>query len=156
MRSSIPIHNISVRNSRAYRHPRRQRFRRTDDVRFHTPVLNPEPASSPPHPSLHLIINHQDPILIQQLSQPVEVLWRRNHVSTLSLNRLDEHRRDILRWKVLVQNLFLDKIDTVHITLRISHLERASVTISKGNMGVARNHWEEVPTLDGLARRESQ
>src|SRR5438552_7622380 len=114
-------------------------------------MLNAEPSPCPSHPSLDLVIHHQDPILVKHLLQPLEIVVRRNNISALALDRLDEHRRNILWRQILVKDLFLDKIDTVHPALRIRQLERTTVTVSKGNMRVPRNHGEEVSTQVGLA-----
>src|SRR2546422_1064478 len=156
MGPSVPVHEIRVRNRRANRHTRRQRLRRAENIGFHAPVFNPEPAPSPSHPGLHLIVDHQDSILVQQFSEPLEIFRRRYNIAALSLDRFDEECGDIFRWKILVKDLFLDEIDAVHVTLGIGHFERASVAVGEGNVGVAWNHWEEVSTLDGLACCEAQ
>ena len=119
-------------------------------------MLDSEPASSPSHSSLHFIIDHQNPILVQQLSQPLEVFLWRNNIPTLSLDRFDEEGRNILRWKILVQNLLLDKIDTVHITLRIGHVERAPVAVREWDVRIPWNHREEMSPLNRLARGKTQ
>src|SRR2546427_2024509 len=119
-------------------------------------MLDSEPASSPSHPSLHLIIDHQNPILVQQLPQPLEIFWRRNNVSALSLNGFDEERRNILRRQILVYDLLLYEVDTVHVAFWVSHLERASVAVREGNVSVTWNHRKEVSALHRLARGKTQ
>src|SRR3989442_12379124 len=104
-------------------------------------MLDSEPASSPSHPSLHLIIDHENPILVQQLPQPLEIFWRRNNVSALALDGFYEERRNIFRREILGQDLLLNKVDTVHFSFPISHLEWTSVTVRKGRVSIAAKHW---------------
>src|SRR5437660_12928922 len=119
-------------------------------------MLDSEPASSPSHPSLHLIIDHENSILVQQLSQTLEVFRRRNNISTLSLDRFDEERGNIFRREILVQDLLLYEVNAVHVALGISHLERTPVTVREGNVSVTGNHGEEMPALHRLARGKTQ
>src|SRR2546425_6182853 len=119
-------------------------------------MLDSEPASSPSHPSLHLIIDHQNPILVQQLPQSLEVFWRRNNVSALALDGFDEEGGNIFGREILVQDLLLNKVDTIHIAFRISHLEWASVAVGEGNMSIAWYHRKEVSPLHRLARGKTQ
>src|SRR5207245_5930210 len=118
MRTTLPIHQIRVCNSRTDRHTRSQRLRRTENIRLYAPVLDPEPASSPTHPSLHLIVHHKNTILVQELSQSLEVFRRRNNISPLSLNGFDEEGGNVFRREILVQDLFLNEVHAVHVPLR--------------------------------------
>src|SRR6266487_4026233 len=156
VRPTLPVHQLLLRNGRADRKTRSQRLRRADNIRLHTPVLNPKPAPRPAHTRLDLIIHHHNPILVQQLLQPHKIIVRRDNIAPLALDRLYEHCRHILGRQVLVQDLFLDEVDTVHATLGIAKLERTTVTVSKRHVSIARDHREEVPPLVRLASRQTQ
>src|SRR5207245_10390670 len=123
---------------------------------LYVPVTDSAPAFIPTHPSLHLIVNHKNSILVQQLSQPLEVFRRRNNVSTLSLNGFDKERGNIFRREILVQDLFLYEVDAVHVALWVSHLERPPIAVREWNVSVAGNHREEVSPLHRLARGTTQ
>src|SRR5947199_146227 len=152
----LPVSKLLRRNGRADRKTRSQRLRRTDNIRLHTPVLNPKPAPRPAHTRLDLIIHHHNPILVQQLFQSQKIIVGRYNIAPLALDRLYKHRRHILGRQILVQDLFLDEVDTVHATLGIAKLERTTVTVSNRNMTITRDHREEVPPLVRLTSRQTQ
>src|ERR1700687_5826309 len=74
---------------RAQREPRRQRFCKRDDIRFHAIVLECEHLARAPQTTLDLIKDQQRAALLRQVASGLEKLAADRMNATFALYRLD-------------------------------------------------------------------
>ncbi len=79
------------RQHRTQRQTASQRFGQGHDVGLHAELFVAEKLPRPPHASLHLIENQQQPALIADFAQTEHINLVRDYDSALGLNRLNEN-----------------------------------------------------------------
>src|SRR5271155_5383132 len=91
---------------------------------------------------------------IAELPQARQKAVRRNEIAALSLDRLDQHRRDFARGHVANEQLLLD-VAQYRLAL-IGAGEQRPIIVRIGDVSQSRHRREEALLLGVLARREGQ
>ena len=89
-----PIHQIRSSHACRQRKTTGQRFAKADQIRDHIVVFACKPRTCAPKPSVNLIEDQTDSMVIAYLSKQRQKFRRRNANSTARLNRLNKNRTD--------------------------------------------------------------
>ena len=78
-------------------------------VGSHTAILQREIFSGPPEPALHFVDNKENVMLVADLSETLQELWRRRDVTPFANHSLDQNSGCIV-WRSLLRQKKLELI----------------------------------------------
>ena len=90
------LEQLRPRDQGPERHPGGDPLRRQQDVRLHAPVLHRPHPPRTTRAGLDLVGDQEDPVLVADLSEPLEEPILGHDVPALALDRLDDDRRDLV------------------------------------------------------------
>jgi hypothetical protein len=96
------IHQVGATGDRADREPATERLRARHDVGLHALLDDREPRARTPHPRLDLVGDEDDPIRVTEIGDPLDEPGGRHDEPALALDRLEDHRGDVVLPDVLV------------------------------------------------------
>src|SRR5436309_16044481 len=97
MSARFPRHDFGTSHRYAERHPGRNAFGDRDDIRMKVEMFEREHLAGAAHTALDLIRNQENAVLSRDLLELGTKIRRRDDVAALSLNGLDDDRRDFAR-----------------------------------------------------------
>src|SRR5437762_2077999 len=108
VRTGLPLHDRFFGDDRADRHSTSQPLRGQQNIRLNPFVFTRPHLPGAAHAALHLVADEQDAVAIADRAQVLQVARRRDDVAALSLDRLDENRRDAVGRHLLGEQLLFD------------------------------------------------
>src|SRR5438445_3983213 len=113
MRAGPPVHQARARHHGAQRHPRSDALGAAKNVRLDSRVLARPPLPRAPHAGLDFIHNQQNAVLPANALQLLEEKLRSRQVSALTLDRLDDDSRDVLRIEQALEQVALEQLQNL-------------------------------------------
>jgi hypothetical protein len=119
-------------------------------------MLGREHLAGPSHARLHFVGDEQHSMLAGQIAEPLQKLRRCDHVPALSLNRLDENRRDFVGSDQVHEQLVLDEVEALRAARLRRQAGRTPVALGIRRVIDARHERTEATPLHRFTGRHCQ